>query len=115
MKDTQHIKVHLNVCDTSDTVSFRETSYAAGHKGPVDVTLRILNGDILEIEVPGKSDYAKVGGASEIVGVSIRICKDKTSVIAVYKNPEMNLNGCCVCGPCGTCVYGSWGCDPGCR
>jgi hypothetical protein len=118
MFDVSKIDVRMNLCDSASQLKFAGMTFNPGHKGKLDIALvaaKVLDGDLLEFGVPGKPDRAKVGGASEISGLSIRVCKDKTSIIAVYKNPEMNLDGCCACGPCGVCVYGSFGCDPGCH
>jgi hypothetical protein len=114
MTNVNDIKVYLNICDSVTNFRFRDQAYPAGHQGPINVGMQILEGDILEIEVPGHKNRAKIGNASEMAGVSIRVCKDKTSVIAVYHKAELSLSGCCACGPCGVCVYGSILCDPGC-
>ena len=114
MNHSRKIGIHLNICDTAPAMTFNKNTYQSGFRGEIELAFSFLENDILEIEVPGKENKAKVGGASDISDISIRICENETSIIPIYKTPKNNIYGCCACGSCGVCVYGSSACDPGC-
>jgi|GEM_PF-4257383 len=105
------IKFTLSVCEDRAEVTFKGNKYMAGHRGEIDIDHKIEN-DILKIDLSEIGHKPQVGGASKIVGVSVRVCERTVSTIAVYDDPEMNLHGCCYSDPVKGCsVYGEWGCS----
>jgi hypothetical protein len=106
------IKFYLNVCETQPHVEIAGQRYLAGHRGEVPIGHTIKN-DTLYIDMNWCGHKPFVGGASHITGISIRICPDAVTTIAVYDDPRMTVLGCCKCCSNGCCVYGSSGCGCG--
>ncbi|MDD4964721.1 MAG: hypothetical protein PHI11_12470 [Gallionella sp.] len=113
------IKVYLSTCENIKPVTLGGKTYHAGHRELIEeAKLEILANDILKISIPGIANKPSVGKASQIDSISVRVCENTISIIAIYKEHLLNVFGCCAC--CTTadgtriCVYGDSGCDPGC-
>jgi hypothetical protein len=112
LKIMSEIKFFLNVCKDKPLVELKGTKYLAGHQGEIEIGHEIKN-DILYMDLSWCGHAPHVGGAANITAVSIRVCSDSVSTIAIYDDPKMNAMGCCHCCSNGCCVYGNSGCGCG--
>jgi hypothetical protein len=107
------IKVYLSVCDDAKAVNIAGKTYNAGTQGEEIAAKLHIDGDRLKISIPGYDVQPKVGGASKIQAISLRMCGERASIIAIYSDPMMNTKGCCACcvkDGVQWCVYGDSGC-----
>jgi hypothetical protein len=106
------IKFFVNVCGDMPEVTLKGNKYLAGHRGEIELD-HVIEDDILKIELEGCGHHPRVGGASHIHSVSVRVCAKSVTTIALYDDPDMNAMGCCYCCANGCCVYGNSGCGCG--
>lgn len=106
------IKFFLNVCKDKPEVELNGSKFLAGHQGQVDIKHDIRD-DLLYIDLNFCGHRPHVGGASHITAISVRVCSDSVTTIALYDDPAMNAMGCCYCCPNGCCVYGNTQCGCG--
>lgn len=117
---SRQIDIYLNVCDSvSGAVSLATGSFKAGHRGKVaGVRVSIDAKDVAEFDFAPMKWKPRMGGASKMKALSVRVCKTSKTAIAVYDEPMMNAMGCCDCCTCpdGTtcCAYGDSDCYCGC-
>lgn len=120
MKPKQ-LSINLSVCRSHrDGVEFNGQKYEAGFRGPLTVETTQLNNaeNQLELDLSQWGAKPRICDGDKLAGISIRYCPDTISVIGVYDDIEMNLNGCCEScttndGRKVTC-YGSVWCEPNC-
>jgi hypothetical protein len=107
---TSPVKVYLSVCEDVEGVTIANQTYRAGTSGEeVPATIRRLPGDRVLVKIEGVNATARVGGASSLTDISVRVCRDTITFIACYSQHEMNRKGCCACctsGDTRICVYG---------
>lgn len=106
------IKFFLSVCEDMPEVAIDGHEYHAGHRGEVKIKHTIAE-DTLFMDLSTCGHKPRVGNASHIVSVSIRICPKAVTIIAIHDDPQLNNMGCCYCCPNGCCVYGNSGCGCG--
>jgi hypothetical protein len=74
--------------------------------------------DLARMVVAGLCAAPRLGPASGLRGISMRVCKESISIIGLFEDLVAEQWGCCVCQVCSNgqrvCVYGDFGCDPGC-
>jgi hypothetical protein len=119
MTEENPISVYLNVCEEHSPIEMGGQAYASGFRGKLEsVPFQMLESDSIMLDLSDFGIKPTIGDAGKIQNISVRVCKGSISVIAIYTEPMMNAEGCCVCKDCPSgyrsCVYGSSGCDPGC-
>lgn len=98
----------LSVCESVPVVTLGDSEYKAGFQGEVQVSYEIKD-DVIFIDLKQCGHSPWISEASDINAISIRICDDSVSVIAVYEDLMKNVVGSCYCCDNGCCVYASGG------
>ncbi len=101
---------HLSVCKDKEAVFICGKEFRAGDRADIEPDY-IIKDDVLHLSIPELRSKIKIGGASHMEAVSIRICSESFSVIAIYDDPAMNRHGCCAHCSGGASIYGDWGCS----
>ncbi|WP_261281742.1 hypothetical protein [Serratia fonticola] len=108
------IKFFLNVCNSMQhSVEVKGNTFSPGFQGPIKLENEVRN-DMLHISLPFCGGHTPfMGNASHIVAVSVRVCPDSVSTIAIYDDLELNAMGhCCHCSNgCSTYASGGCGCE----
>ena len=95
-----------------------DQTYESWFRGKFEAaTVDTIDGNVAEMKVslPEFDLQSRMGRADELQSVSLRVCKDAVSVIAVYlyRDCDLNIQGCyacCTCNGIKSCVYGSNDC-----
>src|SRR5690349_5882020 len=104
------IPFYLSVCDTKTFVELDGKKFPAGYRGEVNIKHSVKD-DILYMDLHWCGHKPSVGNASDIEAISIRVCPDRISTIAIYKEFRKNHEGCCFNCSNGCSVYGYSSCS----